>query len=281
MRMSTKEFVVNEIISLKLEEGKTNIYLKGELFRQCKYLILSIPIERIEDFKDIKSIEDTVEKLKSTERDERVDLKYDISPEEEFFGHCSNIQVWAENGYDSRILHYSLSFSLLQGLAEYDSDAKSILKEEVAKRLESGAESVINYIRESNLDKLLSYEVLVDILVHPEDAEILKEVESKMGTRFFYSELIDSGFFLNNYEYNPVNIFDLKNKRINYLGFKGRYIRKIPDAVCKFKYLESIGFYDFEKITYFPESLRCLEIFDGKTFKFVKKQTIEKRKKIS
>ncbi len=45
-----KEFNVNEYITLKLEDGRTNIYIKGELFRQCKFLLLNIPVEEIKDF---------------------------------------------------------------------------------------------------------------------------------------------------------------------------------------------------------------------------------------
>ncbi len=40
-----KEFKVNEYITLKLEGIKTNIYVKGQLFNQCKFLLLNIPIE--------------------------------------------------------------------------------------------------------------------------------------------------------------------------------------------------------------------------------------------
>lgn len=42
-----KEFKVNETIILKLENRKTNLYVKGELFRQCKFLLLFIPTEDI------------------------------------------------------------------------------------------------------------------------------------------------------------------------------------------------------------------------------------------
>lgn len=47
---SKKEFKVSEYIGLKLEEGKTNIYIKGELFRQCKFLLLNIPLDEISAF---------------------------------------------------------------------------------------------------------------------------------------------------------------------------------------------------------------------------------------
>ncbi len=42
-----KKFEINEFITLKLEYGKTNIYVKSQLFNQCKFLLLNIPIEKV------------------------------------------------------------------------------------------------------------------------------------------------------------------------------------------------------------------------------------------
>ncbi len=51
--------------------------------------------------------------------DHSLDNKKDvIPPETEFWAHCSNLQVWAENNYDTRLLHMSIAFSLLKELAE-------------------------------------------------------------------------------------------------------------------------------------------------------------------
>ena len=46
-----KEFKVNEYITLKLVGGRTNIYVTGQLFNQCKFL--DIPIERISSFYEL------------------------------------------------------------------------------------------------------------------------------------------------------------------------------------------------------------------------------------
>ncbi|KKL97087.1 hypothetical protein LCGC14_1838010, partial [marine sediment metagenome] len=35
-----KTFQVNSFITLKLEDGETNIYIAGEKFIQCKYLLI-------------------------------------------------------------------------------------------------------------------------------------------------------------------------------------------------------------------------------------------------
>ena len=69
-----KEFKINEYITLKLEEEiideeedlketRTNIYINGERFRQCSFLLIEIPIEEISSLKEISSIDEAEEKL--------------------------------------------------------------------------------------------------------------------------------------------------------------------------------------------------------------------------
>ncbi len=81
-----KEFKVNDYITLRLEKGKTFIYVKGERFDQCKYLLLNIRIDEITSLEDIESIDEAAEKLDTgLEGDEDMI----IPPEVEFWGHCS------------------------------------------------------------------------------------------------------------------------------------------------------------------------------------------------
>ena len=112
-----KEFEINKYLKLKLEAGRTNIYVKGRKFRQCMYLLLNIPVDRIEDYDEIESIDEAAEILDRS-REGHHHIGGRITPEEEFQGHCSNIQVWAENSYDTRILHRNLAFPLLKRLSE-------------------------------------------------------------------------------------------------------------------------------------------------------------------
>ena len=60
-----KEFTINDYITLKLEDNKTVIYVKGEPFSQCKYLLLEIPHEKIDDLRDIDSIDEAAETLEN------------------------------------------------------------------------------------------------------------------------------------------------------------------------------------------------------------------------
>jgi len=83
------EFKVNEYLTLKLDEGKTNIYVKNEVFRQCKHLKLM----------ELANHEPAL-----------------ITPETDFWGHCSVLQVWAENNYSLDFLDKHFAFLLLNKL---------------------------------------------------------------------------------------------------------------------------------------------------------------------
>lgn len=163
------EFVINDFLSLRLENGKTNIYIKNKLFRQCKFLLLGIPIETIESFNEVDSIDEAAEKLGWAFHGQIKDSLYlippEIHPETEFWGHCSNLQVWAENNYNTKIIHRNLAFPLLKKLSD-DGDpiAKKAFVEEIGKRLESGHSSVIAYLNNEGYLKYLPKEFISDKL---------------------------------------------------------------------------------------------------------------------
>lgn len=158
-----KEYKVNEFLSLKLENGITNIYVKNRQFRQCMYLLLNIPTDRIRDYEEIDSIDKAAEHLDRSMEGNRSG-QYGIDPEVEFWGHCSNITAWAENGYDTRILHRNLAFPLLKRLVEVgDPQARKVFKEEIALRLSSNHPTVINYLIQENYLRHLSSQELESI----------------------------------------------------------------------------------------------------------------------
>ena len=240
---SSKEFRINEFLSLKLEEGKTNIYINGNLFRTCVSLILNIPIDEVENFDETKSIDEAAEKMGWSE--EKQFAKYNkygymLSPEEEFLGHCSNLQVWYEHKYDTRLLHYSLSFSLLSELSHYDPVAKSVFKEELAKRYESGCKSVVNFLAtEFDISVYLTQEEILHIELVPEEAEILLNVESLIGDNY--------RFISTRVRIESPRDFVIKNKHViticmNYcMNYSN--MDKFPEILDKLsglKYLESL-----------------------------------------
>jgi Leucine-rich repeat (LRR) protein len=158
-KIPVAQFKVNEYITLKLVNNQTNIYINNQLFQQCKYLLLNIPVEEITTLEEIKSIDEAAEKLDhSLEINKNFE---EILPKTEFWGHCSNIQAWYENNYDSCLLHRNLAFPLLRKLTEAgDPLAKKVFKEEIAFRYESGIPSVIKYLEEEGYLKYLSKDEL-------------------------------------------------------------------------------------------------------------------------
>lgn len=172
------EFKVNDFFSLKLEEGKTNIYVRHKLFLQCKFLMLTIPVEQVDFLDEISSIDEAENILdKSLEGGHRIN-DYEIPPEVEYWGHCSNMQVWYENNYDTRLLHRNLSFPLLRRLTDVgDPLARRVLKEEVAKRYLSNYEPVKEFLSETGYLDYLNIEELESIGATP--VEISKVIRRK------------------------------------------------------------------------------------------------------
>jgi len=141
-----REFKVSGLITLKLEGDKTIIYVDGMEFRQCKYLLLNIPVEQISSFDEIDSVDEAAERLDHSEEPRKNTVK-NIPPEVEFWGHCSNLQAWVENDYDTRIIHSNLAFPLLRALlVRGDPIAERVVNEEVAKKLMRGTFNTIRYL---------------------------------------------------------------------------------------------------------------------------------------
>jgi len=159
-----KEFKINEYIKLRLEGDRTNIYVKNRIFTQCMYLLLNIPVNKVRKYDDIDSIDEAAETLnRSMEGGGRG--VYHIDPEEEFMGHCSNMQAWAENDYDTRILHRNLAFPLLKRLSDVgDPLAKNRIKEEIVLRYSSGHETVMTFLADNGYLKYLSRDELEYLL---------------------------------------------------------------------------------------------------------------------
>jgi len=47
------KFKINEYITLRLENEKSNIYINGELFEQCSYILLRKPVDELAELKVI------------------------------------------------------------------------------------------------------------------------------------------------------------------------------------------------------------------------------------
>ncbi|TFF89318.1 MAG: hypothetical protein EU548_07675 [Promethearchaeota archaeon] len=141
----SKKFKINKYLSLWMEGGITYIYVNDQPFSSCKYLLLNIEKEDVKSYDHIESIDEAIRYYNQDhEKDKTL-----LDPKTEFWGHCSNLQAWAENNYDTRLLDSKLSFPLLKRLAdEGDHTAKKVFKEEIAKRLCSGNPNIITFLLE-------------------------------------------------------------------------------------------------------------------------------------
>lgn len=164
--LNVEEFQVNKYLTLKLINNKTILYVNGKQFNQCKYLLLINPHED-ERQEEIESIDEASEVLNNVLENNEIELiEFKITPIEEFRAHCSNIQAWAENCYDTRILHRNLAFPLLKKLTELgDSQATKVFKDEIAKRFISGYSNIqsflvlngyMNYLNKEEIQSVLS-----------------------------------------------------------------------------------------------------------------------------
>lgn len=184
-----KEFSISELLSLKLEEKETYVYVKGKRFLQCMFLLIEIPVKEISSFDEIDSIDEASGSLEHSEEGYDVDGSQKIPPAVEFWGHCSNLQVWYENNYDTRLLHRNLAFPLLRELTDAgDPLAKRVFREEIAHRLESGYLPVISYLLLEDYVYYLSDDYFEAVGQSQEMIDILfKAVESKDSVLKFVS----------------------------------------------------------------------------------------------
>lgn len=179
------EFKINQFITLKLENEKTFIYVNGRRFSQCKFLLLHTSFEEIQDLY-LNSVDQMEEILDNSLEEGNNEIK--VSPESEFWGHCSNLQVWSEYDYDTRLLHRNLAFPLLKKLTELgDMVAKKVFKEEIIKRLSSGCPNTVYFL---STEGYLNYfqEEEWEIIFADVELEIVKNLIRSIASPPFYAD---------------------------------------------------------------------------------------------
>jgi len=208
------EFIINDFITLKLEDDETTIYINGEEFIQCKYLLMNIPVRKIELYDEIDSIDEAAEKLDR--------FKRNIPPKVEFWGHCSNLQVWSEQGYDTRFIHRNLAFPLLKKLTEVgDPKAKKMFKDEIGKRFEKGPDSVRQYLALEGFTEYLSREEMWSVMSNQSEVEILRAIEKETGAEFkLGSDKMNELVWGDKPNQLGFSLRDGYIKRIDFLNFK-------------------------------------------------------------
>ncbi|NMC07685.1 MAG: tetratricopeptide repeat protein [Candidatus Lokiarchaeota archaeon] len=152
MSVQIKRFVVNEHLDIAREPGgKIRAYVNGKPFIQCMRLILTIPLGA--DTREITSIDEAVKQFGSVYQGAGMEpavKDIQMDPDEEFVGHCSNIQAWVENDYAPGLLHSTIAYPLLKELADAgDEKAKRVFEGEVANRIKTGSRASIMALVES------------------------------------------------------------------------------------------------------------------------------------
>lgn len=169
----TKIFKINDLVDLRLINNRTYIFVNNKRLTVCTFLLINIPKEKIQDYDEIKSIDEAAEILdKSMER--IPPYYYKISPEEEFKAHCSNIQAFFENGLNTNILHSNIAFPLLKELVQQGFEpAQKVFKEEIAIRFNEGTfnsrrflylRGYLNYLSEEEKQALKGYNDFIRIV---------------------------------------------------------------------------------------------------------------------
>lgn len=248
------EFKVNDFITLKFNYRETEIYVNGKYFRQCKRLILNIRKSELNQYKNIDSIDEAAEiydhfiyesqvirddGIPEIENDENFSL---IEPEEEFWGHCSNLQVWNEHDYDTRLLKANLAFPLLEQLSKVgEKKADFKLKEEIIKRILSQNEQVIEFLFVEGYQDYLSNEELLFGLLNTEEAEVLMNLQKELKLKFKFVPSVNRGLDVAWKERKIIHKFSMDNKRVSGLDLSNCNLHKLPDDVFEFKNLKVIN----------------------------------------
>lgn len=132
---------------------------------------MNVPLSEVHDYESIDQASDFYNKQlehKITPQD------VGLTPEEEFKGHCSNLQVWVENNYDTCLLHRNLAFPLLTKLSKVgDPIAQDVLAQEIIERFKSGSTTVQLYLIINYYLRLLKTEAVEDLLPYIVDKRVL------------------------------------------------------------------------------------------------------------
>ena len=271
------KFTINKFLDLRLEDGKTNIYVNNQLFIHCKYILLNITLDKIEEFERIYSIDEAIEKLDKY-GEIPGDPKRLLFPETIFWAHCSNLQVWYENEYNTCLVHSNLAFPLLKELTKSgDTLAAKVFREEVAKRFENSNMNVRQFLLYNHYLDCLNKEEL-DVLLKQSKSSLIFSVNtqlkdllnSNLANFKEIKELIDIIVFID-LVYNcnlVIHVLDKLHKKkrsqfarflIFHLNYKEFISYKIPYGRFS-TYFEEVLNYLYEN---YPEITQFLKTIDS------------------
>lgn len=269
-------FSVNNYLELRLEDDKTNIYVNNELLFQCKYLLLNLSFDEMKDLEDRKNIDEIIERLdKSLEFPSG--KEFHITPEVQFWGHCSNLQTWYENKYNSELIHRNLGFPLLKKLTEAgDYLAKKVFKEEIAKNFEIGSINTVqfiaynrylDYLNKTELDYVFKYSeknIIKELICQLQDYMIsaldnFRQINNLLDLVCFIDLNYYQKFLIKIFKKFPIR-FQFKFARFTLLHLNYKEFRdyRIPYGRFYYYFEEFITFL-YEKYTHIQDLLNLID----------------------
>ncbi|KKN61851.1 hypothetical protein LCGC14_0517830 [marine sediment metagenome] len=246
----TKVFQVNKFISLKLIFEKSLIYICDELFLACNKVALSLAPSKFEEYSDFDDIDKIIDFYKSKFYPKEEVM---ITPEEEFWAHCSNMQAWVDNDYNTCILSKNLSFPILTELSKREIPYFKILfKEELITRIKKGGIKTLLFFLDEYYLNYLTEEDLFDGLLPIEEAEILKNISQLVPLNYTLTTFLrDSRRFWNLRSENKLH-FCIKDSHITELEIlvdrlsSWDQYREAILQIKNLKYLEELALYGSE-----------------------------------
>jgi len=226
-------YTINKHINLKLENGKTVIYVCGEELSICRVLPINIPQN---DIQDIQSVDDLLEMSKIL-KDQEIDNK-GINAETEFLVNCSNLQCWVENRYNTDLMDSIIAFPILRRLVEIgDKTAKMVFKEEIMKRYKNSIYNSRQFLKDEGF---LDY--------FTEDELIIGALETRECNLFY--EIVD---FMKKYGVTYELVLNLDEDKCRHrTDPRKRFFSLHKGHICEFEFdLDEESFFLFEKFSRF------------------------------
>jgi len=254
-----KEQKMNKYLSVRLVEGLTEVFVGEKRIDQCKLVLMNFPKEKAEELGRFETIDELSEFAEKNE----LDFTPEITPEEEFWAHCSAIQAWVESGYDTRVLDMRLAFPILKELTKLgDTQARKKFKDEIFERFSSGYVPVLKYLtREGYLEFFSSEEV--DTLFQATDTSSITRLDmSEAGLKEFPKYLLNFKQ-LNHLEINDNPIITLPRKvgemkQLKILRIFNNRLTQIPDEIGELKRLEYLDARD-NRLVELPDAIGNLK----------------------
>lgn len=297
-----KEYRINDVLRLKLEKGRWDsegyeidygkethriqIYVKDIPFRTCKYLLIINPQDD-DRFEEIESIDDAKRLLNSDLETKITPQELNITPEEEFWAHCSNLQAWAENDYETRLLHSNLAFPLLRKLMKVGvAKARERYSEEVLERYAKGTPQIKYMLLQWDYFDYIPFEKQISIIEDQDEYDFIVLLNHLYYGEFQLGDFrVDNGLIdtltlkkhpklkeipteINNLTHLKKLVIDLPNiihvpnsigtlKCLKELRITAPNLLTLPESIGKLKSLKSL-YISNANITALPESIGSL-----------------------